>query len=173
MSYSHLTIDQRNHLYQLRQEQNLSQRELAKLVGCSQSTICRELQRNKTEQGWYVPDKAQVLTDRRRKDSKKKFNNITDWILHEVKTRLKDYHSPEQISGKLKKEGGEWISYETIYQMIYQNYQGLGIYQRYLRQGRKKRKKRGSLQGKHGSIPNRVGIEQRPAIAEEKKELGH
>ena len=109
MSYSHLTIDQRNHLYQLRQEQNLSQRELATLVGCSQSTICRELQRNKTEQGWYVPDKAQVLTDKRRKDSKKKFNNITDWILHEVKTRLKDYHSPEQISGKLKKEGGEWI----------------------------------------------------------------
>ena len=131
MSYSHLTIDQRNHLYQLRQEQNLSQRELATLVGCSQSTICRELQRNKTEQGWYVPDKAQVLTDKRRKDSKKKFNNITDWILHEVKTRLKDYHSPEQISGKLKKEGGEWISYETIYQMIYQNYQGLGIYQQY------------------------------------------
>ena len=83
MSYSHLTIDQRNHLYQLRQEQNLSQRELATLVGCSQSTICRELQRNKTEQGWYVPDKAQVLTDKRRKDSKKKFNNITDWILHE------------------------------------------------------------------------------------------
>ncbi len=173
MSYSHLTIDQRNHLYQLRQEQNLSQRELATLVGCSQSTICRELQRNKTEQGWYVPDKAQVLTDKRRKDSKKKFNNITDWILHEVKTRLKDYHSPEQISGKLKKEGGEWISYETIYQMIYQNYQGLGIYQRYLRQGRKKRKKRGSLQGKRGSIPNRVGIEQRPAIAGEKKELGY
>ena len=57
--------------------------------------------------------------------------------------------------------------------MIYQNYQGLGIYQRYLRQGRKKRKKRGSLQGKRGSIPNRVGIEQRPAIAGEKKELGH
>ena len=113
------------------------------------------------------------MTDKRRKDSKKKFNNITDWILHEVKTRLKDYHSPEQISGKLKKEGGEWISYETIYQMIYQNYQGLGIYQRYLRQGRKKRKKRGSLQGKRGSIPNRVGIEQRPAIAGEKKELGH
>ena len=109
------------------------------------------------------------MTDKRRKDSKKKFNNITDWILHEVKTRLKDYHSPEQISGKLKKEGGEWISYETIYQMIYQNYQGLGIYQRYLRQGRKKRKKRGSLQGKRGSIPNRVGIEQRPAIAGEKK----
>ena len=67
MSYSHLTIDQRNHLYQLRQEQNLSQRELATLVGCSQSTICRELQRNKTEQGWHVPDKAQVLTDKRRK----------------------------------------------------------------------------------------------------------
>ncbi len=171
MSYSHLSIDQRNHLYQLKQEQNLSQRELAKLVGCSQSTICRELQRNRTEQGWYSPDKAQVLADNRRKESKKKFNNINDWILHEVKTRLKKYHSPEQIAGRLKKLGGKWISYETIYQMIYQNYQGLGKYQRYLRQGKKKRKKRGSMKGKRGGIPNRVGIEQRPAIAGEKKEI--
>ncbi len=53
--------------------------------------------------------------------------------------------------------------------MIYQNYQGLGKYQRYLRQGKKKRKKRGSMKGKRGGIPNRVGIEQRPAIAGEKK----
>ncbi len=103
MSYSHLSIDQRNHLYQLKQEQNLSQRELAKLVGCSQSTICRELQRNRTEQGWYSPDKAQVLADNRRKESKKKFNNINDWILHEVKTRLKNIIARNKIAGRLKK----------------------------------------------------------------------
>jgi IS30 family transposase len=173
MNYSHLSIDQRNHLYQLQQEQKLSQRELAKLIGCSQSTICRELQRNKTEQGWYLPDRAQILTDTRRKESKTTFNNVREWTIKEIKTRLKNYHSPEQIAGRLKTEGEEWVSHETIYQMIYQNYQGLGKYQEYLRQGRKKRKKRGSLKGKRGGIPNRVGIEQRPTIAAEKKEIGH
>jgi IS30 family transposase len=163
------SIDQRNHLYQLQQEQKLSQRELAKLIGCSQSTICRELQRNKTEQGWYLPDRAQILTDTRRKESKTTFSNVTEWTIKEIKTRLKNYHSPEQIAGRLKTEGEEWVSHETIYQMIYQNYQGLGKYQKYLRQGRKKRKKRGSLKGKRGGIPNRVGIEQRPTIAGREK----
>jgi IS30 family transposase len=87
MNYSHLSIDQRNHLYQLQQEQKLSQRELAKLIGCSQSTICRELQRNKTEQGWYLPDRAQILTDTRRKESKTTFNNVREWTIKEIKTR--------------------------------------------------------------------------------------
>lgn len=173
MSYSHLTIDQRNYLYQLQQEQKLSQRQLAQLIGCSQSTICRELQRNKTEQGWYLPDRAQNLTEQRRKESKTKFNNITEWMVKEIKTRLKSYHSPEQIAGRLKIEGEEYVSHETIYQMIYEDYQELGKYQQYLRQGRKKRKKRGSLKSKRGGIPGRIGIEQRPTIAGEKKEIGH
>jgi IS30 family transposase len=173
MSYSHLSIDQRNYLYQLQQEQELSQREIAKLIGCSQSTICRELKRNKTEQGWYLPDTAQILAETKRRESKTTFNNITELTVNEIKARLKKYHSPEQIAGRLKMEGKEWVSHETIYQMIYQDYQGLGEYQKYLRQGRKKRKRRGRLKGKRGIIPNRVGIEQRPAIAEEKKEIGH
>jgi IS30 family transposase len=173
MSYSHLSIDQRNYLYQLQQEQELSQREIAKLIGCSQSTICRELKRNKTEQGWYLPDTAQILAETKRRESKTTFNNITELTVNEIKARLKKYHSPEQIAGRLKMEGKEWVSHETIYQMIYQDHQGLGEYQKYLRQGRKKRKRRGRLKGKRGIIPNRVGIEQRPAIAEEKKEIGH
>lgn len=173
MSYSHLSIDQRHHLYQLQQEQELSQRELAKLIGCSQSTICRELRRNKTEPGWYLPDTAQSLAETRRREAKTPFKNITEGIIQEIKARLKKYHSPEQIVGRLKREGGEWVSHETIYQMIYQDYQGLGKYQQYLRQGRKKRKRRGSLKGKRGGILNRVGIEERPAIAREKTEIGH
>ena len=56
-----------------------------------------------------------------------------------MKKGLKDYHSPEQIAGRLKKAGQESLSHETIYQMIYQNYRECGKYQEYLRQGRGKR----------------------------------
>lgn len=66
----------------------------------------------------------------------------------------------------MKYEGKGLISHETIYKMIYGNYKGLGDCQKYLRQGRGRRRKR-------GGIPGRVGIELRPAIADEKREIGH
>ncbi len=59
-----------------------------------------------------------------------------------MKEGLKNYHSPEQIAGRLKKAGQESLSHETIYQMIYQNYRDWVKYQEYLRQGRGKRKSR-------------------------------
>ena len=43
----------------------------------------------------------------------------------------------------------------------------------YLRQGRKKRRKRGGVNAKRGQIPGRVGIEHRPVIADAKSEVGH
>ena len=57
--------------------------------------------------------------------------------------------------------------------MIYANHQGLGEYQRYLRQGHKKRRHRRRPNQKRGVIPGRVGIEHRPAIADEKTQIGH
>jgi len=57
--------------------------------------------------------------------------------------------------------------------MVYANHQGLGEYQGCLRQGQKKRRLRQSLYQKRGAIPGRLGIEPRPAIADEKTEIGH
>jgi transposase, IS30 family len=91
----------------------------------------------------------------------------------EIKQRLQQYHSPEQIVGRLRREGGSSVSHETIYQMIYANHLGLQDCQGYLRQGRKKRRKRGGSNGKRGQIPGRVGIEHRPEIADAKVEIGH
>ncbi|EPF24794.1 Transposase, IS30 family [Microcystis aeruginosa SPC777] len=48
MSHQHLNIEQRNLLYQLSQEGNLSQRQMAVWLGCHQSTISRELKRNQS-----------------------------------------------------------------------------------------------------------------------------
>jgi IS30 family transposase len=86
---------------------------------------------------------------------------------------LKQYHSPEQIAGGLKREEVTQISHETIYQMIYSDHTGLREYQKYLRQGRGKRRKRGGCNSKRGQIVGRVGIEERSAIADATTEIGH
>jgi hypothetical protein len=57
--------------------------------------------------------------------------------------------------------------------MIYQNYQGCGEYREYLRQGRGKRKSRVGSKSKRGHIPSRVAISKRPAVADQKTEIGH
>jgi IS30 family transposase len=72
----------------------------------------------------------------------------------------------------MKHEGLESVSYETIYQMIYADHQGLGKYKQYLRQKQKQRRRKGVKQNR-GRIPGRVGIEHRDEIADLKTEIGH
>jgi transposase, IS30 family len=139
----------------------------------SKSSISRELRRNRVNENLYLPDTAQAKMETRRQASKQRFMSISDSTINEVKQRLERYHSPEQISGRLEHEGLGTLSHETIYQMVYANHQGLGEYQRYLRQGQKKRRRRKGLYQKRGTIPGRVGIEHRPAIADLKSEIGH
>ena len=69
-------------------------------------------------------------------------------------------------------EGLGKVSYETIYQMIYANHQGWGVYKQFLRQKQKQMRRKGIKQ-KRGGIPNRVGIENRPKIADMNTEIGH
>lgn len=173
MSYSHFSSCERFTLYRLRTTENLSMGIIAQRMKRSKSSISRELRRNRIHETLYLPDTAQTKMEARRQASKQLFMSVSDSTLNAIKQRLELYHSPEQISGRLEHEGLESISHETIYQMVYANHQGLGEYQRYLRQGQKKRRCRKGLYQKRGTIPGRVGIEHRPAIADEKTEIGH
>lgn len=96
------------------------------------------------------------------------FAGVSEGCVAEIKERLERYHSPEQIAGRLKREGREVVSHETIYRMIYQEHKGLGEFQRYLRHRRDKRRRRGAAPSGRGRIPGRVGIEERPEIANAK-----
>jgi len=173
MSYSHFSSCERFTLYQLRTTEQLSMDIIAIQMNRSKSSISRELRRNRVNENLYLPDTAQAKMETRRQASKQRFMSISDSTINEVKQRLERYHSPEQISGRLEHEGLGTLSHETIYQMVYANHQGLGEYQRYLRQGQKKRRRRKGLYQKRGTIPGRVGIEHRPAIADLKSEIGH
>ncbi|MGH2415573.1 MAG: IS30 family transposase [Microcystaceae cyanobacterium] len=173
MSYSQLSASERHRLYQLRTTTDLSLRAIALELGRNQSTLSRELARNQTDGGIYLPDRAQQKMAQRRSQSKTTFSSISEECVAEIKARLQQYHSPEQIAGRLRREGSSLLSHETIYQMIYANHEGMADYQQYLRQRRGKRRKRGGSNSKRGQIPGRVGIEHRPAIADAKLEIGH
>jgi transposase, IS30 family len=173
MSYTQLSTTERFKLYQYRTTDQLTMDEIASQMKRSKSTISRELRRNSIDGKLYLPDTAQTKMQTRREQSKQKFMSISASTLEEVKQRLEEYHSPEQLSGRMKREGLDGVSHETIYQMIYANHQGLGPYQQYLRQSQKKRRRRKGTHSKRGGILGRIGIELRPTIADLKTEIGH
>jgi transposase, IS30 family len=158
-------------LYCLLNIGKMSQCQIDLRMNRSTSTLSREIKRNKTEEGYYLPDQAHEKMQKRRINGKKRFN-ISLETIEEIKHRWRQCHSPEQIVGRMKKEGLASISHETLYQMFYSNYEELGKHKKFLRQKRKQRRRKGSKQ-ERGIISGRVGIEKRPAIANEKIELGH
>ena len=173
MSYTHFSTTERSELYKLRVIEQLSISEIGRRLNRDKSTISRELSRNTDErQIGYLPDTAEALMKARRKSAKVRFQRISYETITEVKQRLEQHHSPEQVAGRMKREGLGKISYETIYLMIYANHQEMGMYQQYLRQKQKQRRRKSRNQ-KRGGIPNRIGIENRPQIADLKTEIGH
>jgi transposase, IS30 family len=185
MSYQHLTLTERFTLYESRMVLKESLSTIAAKMGRAKSTLSRELRRNqisnvkhlvgmeKREETVYLPDTAEVMAAKRREAAKSPFGSVSATCLQEIKARLALYHSPEQIAGRLKREGKEAVSYETIYQMIYADHEGLGEYKKYLRHSRERRARRGAGCSGRGQIPNRVGIEARPVEADEKQRVGH
>jgi transposase, IS30 family len=173
MSYSHLSTTERFALYQYRTIDALTMEEIAIKMKRSKSTISRGLRRNCVNERLYLPDTAQLKMESRRVPCAERFISVNESTIEEIKQRLELYHSPEQVCGRMKHEGLEHVSHETLYQMIYANHQGLGEYRQYLRQGQKKRRRRKGIYQKRGSIPGRVGIEHRPVVADLKTEIGH
>jgi len=173
MSYSHLTISERFELYRLQTTTSLSLRGIGKRMKRSQSSLSREIERNQVKDTGYLPDTAQAKAEERRGKAKPRFQEIEESCLEEIKQGLEAYHSPEQISGRIKLKGKKNLSHESIYKLIYTNHLGMGKYQQNLRQGRVRRKERGSVKSTRGRIPGRIGIEERPEIANLKIEMGH
>ena len=168
-SYHHLTQAQR---YQIASylQLGISQAEIARHLKVHKSNINRELQRN-TFDGVYEPAKAQEEYVKRRLRCRKPFKLIGA-LLNTMLTKLKQYWSPEQISGWLKKEGKASISHECIYQYLEREKTNGGKFYKFLRHSNRKRRKRFAKE-RRGKIPNRISIEQRPAHIGERTEIGH
>jgi IS30 family transposase len=147
-----------------------NQKQIAELLGVSESTISRELTRNQGKKG-YRPKQAQIKADNRKKRAAKALKMTPALILLIEAGILLDW-SPEQVSGQLEDEFGILISHERIYQHIWTDKRHGGILYTHLRQCHKKRKKKYGSKDKRGQIRNRVSIDERPAIVAEKTRIG-
>lgn len=170
--FTQLTLPQRYQLQTMHQLK-LKQKDIARQLGLSESTVSRELRRNAGNDAsiTYQADLAQAQARQRCARAAYK---LKGQLLKEVLGGLEHYHSPEQISGQLAlKADQRQISHETIYRYVYRQTTQGQVLTKYLRiRHRKHYKKRGEV-AKRGQIPGRVGIEHRPAIVETNTEIGH
>ena len=168
-TYKQLTYEQRCQIDALKNI-GQSQQIIALEMGINQSTISRELKRNTGQRG-YRFKQAQTLCCNRRKNSVKARKMTAEMItLVEEKIRIK--WSPEQISGWLRVTINKQISHETLYKHIWADKQAGGDLFTFLRrQGKAYQSRSKSLAGR-GHIKNRVSIEERPDVVDEKSRVG-
>ena len=134
--------------------------------------ISREIKRNFDKQrGKYIAAIAQDKCQTRHKEKLKHIKYSAEMKQY-VKSQLELDYSPEQICGRAKLEGKECVSHERIYQDIWKNKKEGGDLCKLLRRQSRKYRKRGALKDTRGLIKNRVDIDQRPAIVDEKIRFG-
>jgi IS30 family transposase len=172
MDYKHLTEEERYQIDDLRRE-GFNQKQIAKKIGRSPSTLSRELRRNEGERGWR-PRQAQIKSVERlvaRGSNNARKISEAAWQYAE-KHLTEDQWSPEQIVGRAKLDDLETISHETIYQRILEDKNEGGNLYTHLRCKKKRKKRYGTARSTRGAIPNRVDIDQRPAIVDSRKRTG-
>ena len=169
MSYKQITELER-YLIKGYLDGGLSPYQIAEKLKKHPSSIYREINRNSGARG-YRPRQATNYAETR-KILKTKAYKMTAKTKKYIRRFLRKFWSPEQISAALLELFSISISYLTIYRYIAMNKLCGGRLWKYLRQSnRKRRKKYGSLNSK-GYIPNRVSIEKRPKIVENKSRIG-
>ena len=110
--YNQLTSEQRYTISVLLQNR-MKQKNIAKVINVSPSTVSREIRRNSGIRGRYNWETAQATAIRTRR-KKPGNHSVDDCIKEEAKRILvTEQWSPEQISGALAKEG-KHICHETI-----------------------------------------------------------
>lgn len=169
MEYCHLTNCERSQIYALLSI-GYSQVDIAKQLNRSPSTISRELRRNTGGRG-YRPKQAQEKAEARRSLVSNTPKKMKGALLAIIEEKLHLDWSPEQISGFLA-ASSILISHESIYLHVWADKHQGGTLYSHLRHAGKKYNKRSSAKAGRGCIPNRVDIDQRPAIVERKERLG-
>ncbi|KEQ17063.1 IS30 family transposase [Endozoicomonas numazuensis] len=169
MAYTHLSLEER-HYIELQLKEGVSQNKIAKALGRSQSSLSRELGRNTGQRG-YRHKQAHGKAEERHKEKTKSIK-LTDDIKQRIERDIREDWSPEQVVGRLEQEGVIKLHHETVYQFILEDKKTGGTLYKHLRhQGKTYRKRYGSAHNRTG-IPNRVGIEHRPEIANDRKRVG-
>lgn len=143
---------------------------IAKQLNRHVDTIKRELARGSQHGCAYCAEPAHALSQQRKAYSRNARRiDAACWAL--VWEHLSLGLSPQQVAGRLKAQNSARVSHECIYQKLYASAQ----LPAQLRCQRKKRRARATAKrsnSRRGAIRDRVGIEERPAIVEQKTRIG-
>lgn len=166
----HLTLEEREVIARMRSN-GRSQTEIARRLDRADSTISRELYRNRSRNG-YWPVAAQKKADARRslRPRLPKFQRPD--IKRYVQQRLRQYWSPDEIAGRSRmdfpRDPLRQISHQTIYGWIRSQNAAGKHWRRYLRSTGWKRPGRKN----RGLLPASTSIERRPAIVDRRGRFG-
>ena len=163
--YKQLTSEQRYTISVLLQN-GMKQKDIAKAINVSPSTVSREIRRNSGIRGHYNWETAQANAVRTKR--KKPGNRSVDKdVMEEAKRFLvTEQWSPKQIYGALANDG-KYICHETIYRMIRKDKAEGGKLYQHCRHRLKHRAR--PVGGRRISIVNRTSISERPAEADGKR----
>jgi transposase, IS30 family len=166
-SYRRITLEDRCQISGYLKS-DLSLAEISKRLGFHRSSLVREVRRHSLCKT-YCPQMAQEQAGLRYRQCRRKMK-LQGAILIQVEQLLRNDWSPEQISGRLRKEQGLVLSHETIYKRV-RAYKG--YFRPHLRRLKRLRGAgRYRQKGRHKNSfqPN---ISQRPRAAENRSRLGH
>ena len=170
MKHKHLSLEER-HYISIELKNKSSMNAIAKALKRSQGTISKEVQRNTGKRGYrYQQAHALALG---RLCSKQVATKMSDSIIASINDMLiTNQWSPEQIAGRLKVKKNISLHHETIYRYILLDKGRGGFLYTHLRHSNKTYRKRSSSQGRYIGIPNRVDIDERSEIINNRERVG-
>ncbi len=159
--FRHLNQYERDRIENMRRN-FIRPQQIAEILGRDKSTISRELKKYMNKHHRYRATPAQRQAEEKRRGSKAVGMKIERYpeLKRRIKTELSELRSPDEIAGRMKRQGvTPRIGTNAIYKWLYSD-QGKK-YCLYLC-SRKKRKISPSRLKRRHLIPNRISLKQRP-----------
>lgn len=169
MNYRQLAENERYQIYAYKRA-GYTQQDIANLLQRSPSTISRELKRNSGLRN-YRPAQAQRMSELRKRTAFKAIK-ITFIVQTWIEKLLRQDLSPQQVVDYLARHKGISLHHESIYQLIYRDKKAGGDLYRHLRIAAKPYRKRYGHYERRGKIKNRIDIDNRPGIVNDRARIG-
>jgi len=181
MHYKQFTYQERLCIAEsLERDPEISKAEIAKALGRSRSSVSDEIKRNAEADGCYLACNAHERARLRATKPRGAYKKDNPDLLEAIDKGLQKKWSPAIIAQEWNEKPEQYstpetrmsISHQTIYEIIHEEKQYGRQWYKQLPHGTRKRKKRYGKKDTRGRIKNRVGIENRPAVVDNKSRVG-
>lgn len=171
MPNNHITRDERVKIEAWKQAGE-SNKEIARLLGRSCSTIGRELKRNGKVYSAKKAEKRRVEVRKNVNETRRKII-VGSEFAKDIEKYIRKYWSPEQVFGRMRRENPESVSvcHETIYKYILNEKPELKKFMR-CRKGKYRRRYGTGIREKRREEAKKKRIDVRPEIVEGRSRIG-